>query len=151
AHHAFIRLWRRVLGERHPYWLSLLVGTASMTRLAVVIFALFVVLPGTPLDAEGKDTVMKILTLVGVILMGWICVKAVNVAAECYLLRFGPDTADILLARKHVTQIRVLARTINTILIVATIGAALMTFDSVRQYGVSLFASAGVAGVIAGF
>jgi small-conductance mechanosensitive channel len=151
AHHTFVRLWRRVLGDRHPYWLSLLVGTAPITRLALVIFALFVVLPGTPLDADGKDTVMKILTLVGVILMGWICIKGVNVAAERYLVRFGSDTADSLLARKHVTQIRVLARTVNTILIIATIGAALMSFDSVRQYGVSLFASAGVAGVIAGF
>jgi small-conductance mechanosensitive channel len=30
------------------------------------------------------------------------------------------------------------------------VGAALMTFDSVRHYGVSLFASAGVAGLVAG-
>jgi small-conductance mechanosensitive channel len=33
---------------------------------------------------------------------------------------------------------------------VLTIGFALMTFESVRQYGVSLFASAGVAGLVAG-
>jgi small-conductance mechanosensitive channel len=31
-----------------------------------------------------------------------------------------------------------------------TIGAALMTFDTVRQFGVSLLASAGVAGIVAG-
>jgi small-conductance mechanosensitive channel len=31
-----------------------------------------------------------------------------------------------------------------------TLGAVLMTFEPVRQYGVSLFASAGVAGLIAG-
>ena len=31
-----------------------------------------------------------------------------------------------------------------------TVGAALMTFQSVRQYGISLFASAGVAGIVAG-
>ena len=31
-----------------------------------------------------------------------------------------------------------------------TFGAALMTFRPVRQYGVSLFASAGVAGIVAG-
>ena len=32
-----------------------------------------------------------------------------------------------------------------------TAGAALMTFEPVRQDGVSLFASAGVAGIVAGF
>ena len=35
-------------------------------------------------------------------------------------------------------------------IVVLTISAALMTFEPVRQYGVSLFASAGVAGLVAG-
>jgi MFS family permease len=34
--------------------------------------------------------------------------------------------------------------------ILVTVGAALMTVQSVRQYGISLFASAGVAGIVAG-
>jgi small-conductance mechanosensitive channel len=34
--------------------------------------------------------------------------------------------------------------------VLITVGLALMTFDAVRQYGVTLFASAGVAGIIAG-
>jgi small-conductance mechanosensitive channel len=34
--------------------------------------------------------------------------------------------------------------------VLVTFGAALMTFEPVRQYGVSLFASAGVAGIVAG-
>jgi small-conductance mechanosensitive channel len=150
AHRTFVYLWLRILGDRYPFWRTLL-GTTPITRLALVIFALFVVLPGTPLDADGKDVAAKILTLVAVILTGWICINAVNVLADRYLQRFGRDTADNLLARTHVTQIRVLARTVNTILIIATLGAALMSFDTVRQYGVSLFASAGVAGVAVGF
>ena len=36
------------------------------------------------------------------------------------------------------------------LLAIITLGAALMTFPAVRQYGVSLFASAGVAGIVAG-
>ena len=39
---------------------------------------------------------------------------------------------------------------LDTIIILLTLGFALMTFAEVRQYGVSLFASAGVAGVIFG-
>jgi Mechanosensitive ion channel, beta-domain len=41
-------------------------------------------------------------------------------------------------------------RVLDTIIILLTLGFALMTFDEVRQFGVSLFASAGVAGVIFG-
>ena len=36
------------------------------------------------------------------------------------------------------------------LVVVVTIAIALMTFEPVRQYGVSLFASAGVAGIVAG-
>jgi small-conductance mechanosensitive channel len=53
------------------------------------------------------------------------------------------------LARKHVTQVRVLVRVLDTMIVLLTLGFALMTFDTVRQYGISLFA-AGVAGVIFG-
>ena len=43
-----------------------------------------------------------------------------------------------------------LRRVVDTLLIIVTVGAALMTFEPVRQYGVSLFASAGVAGLVVG-
>jgi small-conductance mechanosensitive channel len=45
---------------------------------------------------------------------------------------------------------RILQRVAKTLLAIVTAAAALMTFDSVRQYGVSLFASAGAAGLILG-
>ena len=41
-------------------------------------------------------------------------------------------------------------RVIDTLIIIVAVSAALMTFDSVRQYGVSLFASAGAAGLVVG-
>ena len=43
-----------------------------------------------------------------------------------------------------------LLRAGDVLVVLVTIGAALMTFEPVRQYGVSLFASAGVAGIVAG-
>ena len=54
------------------------------------------------------------------------------------------------MARKHITQVRVLTRVLDTVIVLVTLGFALMTFEAVRQYGVSLFASAGVAGVVFG-
>jgi small-conductance mechanosensitive channel len=90
------------------------------------------------------------LTVVLIVAIGWIAVAAVHVSAELYLRRFCLDVTDNLLARKHLTQVRVLRRAADTIVIIITIGAALMTFEPVRQYGVSLFASAGVAGLVVG-
>jgi len=43
-----------------------------------------------------------------------------------------------------------LQRVAKTLLVIFTAAAALMSFESVRQYGVSLFASAGAAGLVVG-
>jgi small-conductance mechanosensitive channel len=83
-------------------------------------------------------------------LAGWIAHIAVETGGRIYLHRFTVETADNLLARKHITQVRILKRALHTLIVVVTLSAVLMTFDPVRQYGVSLFASAGVAGLVVG-
>ena len=45
---------------------------------------------------------------------------------------------------------RILQRVGMTLILVITVAAMLMTFDQVRQYGVSLLASAGAAGIVVG-
>jgi small-conductance mechanosensitive channel len=85
-----------------------------------------------------------------VALIGWAAITALRIAADLYLRQFRLDVEDNLLARKHVTQVRVLLRAADVLVVIVTVGAALMIFEPVRQYGVSLFASAGVAGIVAG-
>ena len=46
---------------------------------------------------------------------------------------------------------RVLRAALHTLIVTLTVALALMSFEQVRQYGVSLFASAGVAGIVVGF
>jgi small-conductance mechanosensitive channel len=149
-HRTTLRVLRRLLRDRHPYMRSFLTWTTGLTRMALLIVALFIALPATPFDAGTTAAIAKILLVATVVVIGWAAMAAVNMTAEIYLRRFQLDVADNLLARKHLTQVRVLTRTVNTILVMLTVGAALMTFESVRQYGVSLFASAGVAGIVAG-
>lgn len=88
------------------------------------------------------------MTVIG--LIGWTTIVALQVSAAAYLRRFRLDVDDNLLARKHNTQVRILLRVVDGIIVLVTIGAALMTIPSVRQYGISLFASAGIAGIAAG-
>jgi small-conductance mechanosensitive channel len=49
-----------------------------------------------------------------------------------------------------VTQARILKRALDTLLFILTLAFALMSFPSVRSFGVSLFASAGAAGLVIG-
>lgn len=150
-HAAILALLRRALGERRPFLRTALRATKEPTRLALLLVALVIALPATPLSGDTQSYLARLLTLATICLLGWAAATVLHIGADLYLLRFRLDVADNLLARKHVTQIRVLVRALDVVIALATIGFALMTFDAVRQFGVTLFASAGVAGIIAGF
>ena len=130
---------------------SFFTQTRGLTRAALLILAMIVAIPVAPLPPETAALLAR---------YDGGCrdrprsagrrSSRLHIAADLYLRRFRLDIDDNLLARKHNTQVRVLARTIDVLLIMLTLGAALMTFPAVRQYGVSLFASAGVAGIVAG-
>jgi len=149
-HAAILAILRRFLRGRRPYLRSVLDQTRNPTRLALLIIALAIALPTAPLGADTKTAIVRFLVLGTICLLGWMALTAVHIGANLYLMRFRIDVEDNLLARKHVTQARVLLRAADTVIVLVTVGFALMTFDAVRQYGVSLFASAGVAGVVFG-
>jgi small-conductance mechanosensitive channel len=144
-------LLRRLLAERYPFVFSIITRMRGVTRLGLLILAMIVAIPVAPLSAETAELLARFLLMAMIGLVGWGAMTALHIGADIYLRRFRLDVDDNLLARKHNTQVRVLLRTLDGLLVLLTFGAALMTFDEVRQYGVSLFASAGVAGIVAGF
>jgi len=141
---------RRFLQVRHPLLHQILQHAESLVRFALVLFAVAVVVPALPFGATTSLTLHHVLIAAFVILLGWIAIVASNIAADRYMSQFQIDTEDNLLARKAVTQMRVLKRTASVVIGFLTLGFALMTFDAVREYGVSIFASAGVAGIALG-
>ncbi|MEZ5787683.1 MAG: mechanosensitive ion channel family protein [Xanthobacteraceae bacterium] len=148
AHAIVFRILLRLAGDRHPYLRQILLTTWRLTRLALMLLALRITLPTVPLVDTTRAALGKAFLVFAIILVGWATVDMVNVVADLYLRRFAGE--DDRQARKRVTQVGILKGAAITLLILATVGAALMTFDSVRQFGVSLFASAGVAGLIVG-
>jgi small-conductance mechanosensitive channel len=149
-HAVLLWLARRVMGERDSFLRTVLTATKGPTRLGLLLIALAVALPLTPLPGETAKVLSRVLTLATICLIGWVALTALHIGAELYLRRFRLDIPDNLLARKHITQVRVLERILEVVIVLLTIGFALLTFDSVRQFGVTLFASAGVAGIIGG-
>jgi small-conductance mechanosensitive channel len=149
-HAAALVLLRRLLRGRRPYLRTIVEATKNQTRLALLLLALAIALPTTPLGYGTEIVLARFLVLATICLFGWIAMTVLNIGANLYLLRFRIDVEDNLLARKHITQVRVLMRVLDTVIVLLTLGFALMTFEAVRQYGVSLFASAGIAGVVFG-
>lgn len=80
----------------------------------------------------------------------WTGIRAVGGFAEGVIRNHPVDVADNLAARRLETQARVLARTVMFFVLLVGVASALMQFPSVRQFGASLLASAGLAGLAAG-
>jgi small-conductance mechanosensitive channel len=139
------------LASRHsPFLYQLLHRSRQPVGAILVIFALGLALPAARFPYEWAIAVGHVLLFALVLALGWTASKALDIAAELYLRRFRTDTDDNLLARKHITQVNILRRAAQTLLVILTISTALMTVAAVRQYGVSLFASAGAAGIVVG-
>jgi len=150
VHNWLYHLLCRLLGSRYPNFIAVFSRILGLTRLALLTLAMIIVIPVAPLQGETAGVLARLLGMAVIGMIGWTTVVVMHFAAELYLRRYRLDVDDNFLARKHNTQVRVLLRSVDVIVILVTIGAALMTVQSVRQYGISLFASAGVAGIVAG-
>jgi len=150
VHRVIFIVFGRAFGERHPLLRSILWRSKGPLALALVAFALAAALQVAPFNPAVSEALSRLLLIAFIVLAGWIAHVAVETGSRLYLMRFKMEAPDNLLARKHVTQVRILNRALHTLIVVVTLSAVLMTFEPVRQYGISLFASAGVAGLIVG-
>jgi small-conductance mechanosensitive channel len=129
---------------------SLLRKARRPLRLAFVIAGLAIVVPKLDLPYLWEDWIGHLFLILLIILIGWTTIVLTNHFSDRAIRRHKMDTEDNLVARKFITQVRVLRRTTVIVLTILTIAAVLLTFESVQKYGVSLFASAGAAGLILG-
>jgi small-conductance mechanosensitive channel len=149
AHRIVMSISRRTLSVRHPDAHTIITRLQGPLRLALVLLAINVTLSALPQYA-GAGVIGNILQLAFIALAGWMTLTCLDLLSALYVRRFDLGSEDNLQARKHVTQVRVLRRTLGTLIVLVTVAAALMTFDSVRQFGIGLFASAGIAGIVVG-
>jgi small-conductance mechanosensitive channel len=150
AHRIIFRIVSRVVESRDLFWRSLVQRTEGPTRLALIVVALSVGASLAPFTAEQAGWMRHILAICFIWLCGWVALTALHIWTTVYLRKFKLDSEDNLLARKHTTQSRILKRVAGILIVLVTAAATLMTFDGVRQYGVSLLASAGAAGIVLG-
>src|SRR5438477_4836135 len=146
----FNRRLIRLAGRYSPFLKTLLTRGQGPASVIIVILVSGVALAGANFPGPVTRAIGQTLLVGFVLTLGWAAAIALDIGVEIYLRRYRTDVADNLLARKHVTQMRILQRVAKTLLVILTVAIALMTFDAVRQYGVSLFASAGAAGIILG-
>ena len=81
----------------------------------------------------------------------WCLLELIQILKRVFLRQFDLTQENNLRARKVYTQINILVKISNFLIILIGLSVILVSFEAVRQIGVGLFASAGVAGIIIGF
>src|SRR6202041_1811110 len=130
----------------HPFLRYVLERTRRLVRYMILLFAAGNGVALLPIPAKYENSVHHLFVALFVIQLGWIAIVAANLAIDRYVGRLNLKSSDNLLARKAATQMRIFRQAVNVLLVLLTVAFALMSFDSVRQFGISLFASAGIAG-----
>jgi small-conductance mechanosensitive channel len=119
-------------------------------HVAVVLVAGHVTLNNLP-AADWHETVRHVLVLADIAALAWGAAAALMIVLDLAMNRFRTDVRDNRNARRVHTQASVIRRIGLAALAVVAMGAMLLTFPSFRAAGASVLASAGIAGVIAGF
>jgi small-conductance mechanosensitive channel len=82
--------------------------------------------------------------------VAWLLIRLLQVFEEIVARKYRLDENEDVTVRRIRTQAQVFHRVGVVVVVVVTLAGMLMTFPSVRQLGVSLFASAGIAGIVVG-
>ncbi len=145
------RLLDRVLrSEFAPVLRRVTQGARTPLRAVVALLAILAVLPESGLTNAGIAAFTRLLSLALAAALGWTLTRMVAAVFDTYLDRARTATEDEFHARRRTTQLTVFRRFAIVAGIALTIGFVLTAIPAVRTVGISLFASAGVAGIVAG-
>ena len=86
-----------------------------------------------------------------IVSLAWNLIAGLRTVKRILMERFDTSREDNLRSRKFQTHFNIMEKIIVFLIIIVSIALILMLFDDVRRIGLSLFASAGVAGIIVGF
>lgn len=151
AHSVLMRLLQHWIRRRSSPIVSVALEEGRWpSRMIVVLGGLVLALGAVPLNGQVIGIIRHGLGLVAIAAIAWLLITLLEVAEVASANTFAIEVEDNLMARRVLTQVRLLRRVGSTIIVFVAVAVMLMTFPSVRRIGEGLFASAGIAAIIAG-
>jgi small-conductance mechanosensitive channel len=133
-------------------WDDVLLPVAGKAvRRVLPLLALILGAPALSVSPALAEVVRNATSLLLIGVVAFILYQIVDAATSFVLRQHRLDVSDNLEARSIYTQVVVLKKVAVTIIGIFTLASMLMVFDSVRQFGASILASAGIAGIVIGF
>jgi small-conductance mechanosensitive channel len=146
------RLLQRLAGRTESFLDDVLVQHwRGPARVFLPLLLLLLIAPTLRLPPEPLELFRHLLGLGFIASVAWLLAGSTLALRDIVLSRYDVQAADNLKARVVQTQLNVLVKIVLVIIALVAVASMLMTFERIRQVGVSLLASAGLVGVIAGF
>jgi small-conductance mechanosensitive channel len=132
-------------------WLPLVVKHVYKPgRILSVVLGIAVAVPLLNLPRNLENVLVHGIKLAVIASVAHFLIRLIKGAKYLLMTHYDEELVENPQARKVYTQFRIIERIMIFVIIVLAIAIGLMTFDKIRQIGVSLLASAGVIGVIMG-
>ena len=116
--------------------------------ISSIIIAICIILPVSVKKIGVYDQISTILTI-GI--LTWLVIQTVRTIKDIIINNGFRHHQNNLDAQRINTQVGILVRIITLVLVLVGISLMLMTFPQIREIGISILASAGIAGVVLGF
>ena len=120
-------------------------------RLSIPLLGIILLLPLLKLPQNWAWVAQKGVGILFIVTLSFLVVHGINAMQSAVLSRQRLDLPDNFSARRVYTQVSMIRKIIVVAVVVIATGSVLMLFDPVRQFGTSILASAGIAGIVIGF
>lgn len=136
---------------KHPVFIKLAAIIQYPFKALIVLIAINFVRLYLQTVFPDDNNLGQIMYMIFLAVFAWLAISVVNAIQAGIGAKYDVDVVDNLKARKIHTQLKVFKNIVIFLILFFTISVALLSFSAIRQLGVSLLASAGVAGIILGF
>jgi small-conductance mechanosensitive channel len=119
-------------------------------KLLVYVVAAEMLLPLVPLAGNLSFILIRMVHSVFIAGLAWLSIQTTAVAEDLIFTYYKVDVSDNIVARRVHTYVGFLKKLIISIAIVVATASILMQFDTVRQVGTGILASAGILGIVVG-
>lgn len=130
---------------------SLLTHLTVPVALLVPLFVFNNLIPLLQLPAAIRLIISQWTEVFLIITFCWLLIRSIHVGQDIAHYKLNINTTNNFRKRQVLTQLMYIRRVVVFILVLLTIGAVLLSFDTLRKVGTGLLTGVGIGGVIIGF
>lgn len=129
---------------------SLIKHTRRPSKYVILLIAINIAVPLVEMPQSLLYILDSVFRSLFIISVSWLIIAMMAVGEDVILGRYDINVKDNLQARRIYTQTQTIRKVLAVVIIIVAVALVLMGFDSFRQLGTGILASAGLASLVIG-